>query len=154
MNKKILAILGILIVAVSISTVSAGLFGDDGASDLKNVTIDGIDFNLPDGFSEDVSSESVNETSSVGGFEYKYNQKLFENDKQDYVSILVGDYGEYKVTDEIVSTVADEKQTINGIDGYTADKDGIHIFAYPKNDKLVVLTATEKDLFDDFLIAE
>ena len=58
---------------------------------MKNVTIDGIDFNLPDGFSEDVSSESVNETSSVGGFEYKYNQKLFENDKQAFLDKTWGE---------------------------------------------------------------
>ena len=157
MNRKILAILSVLIVLASISAVSA--FGMDdllgGSSDeAKNVTIDGMDFQIPAGFEEDPSYESVNEKSSVGGLEYTYNQKLFANDENQTVAILVGDYGDYEVTDDVIQVIADEKQTIKGIDGFTTDKDGVYIFAYPKDGKLVVLTATEDNLFEDFLIAE
>lgn len=156
MNKKIILALTLVVIAASITAVSAFSLDDltGGSSEPEKITIDGIDFQVPDGFTEDPLYESVNETSSQGGVEYTYNQKLFENDKNQSVSILVGDYGEYKVTDDVIQVVADEKKTINGIDGYTAEEDGIYIFAYAKNDKLVVLTATEDNLFDQFLIAE
>lgn len=156
MNKKIILALTLIVIAASVTAVSAFSLDDlaGGSSEPEKITIDGIDFQVPDGFTEDHAYESVNETSSQGGIEYTFNQKLFENDKNESVSILVGDYGEYKVTDDVIQVIADEKKTISGIDGFTAEDSGIYIFAYAKNDKLVVLTSSEDDLFDQFLIAE
>ena len=54
MNKKILAILVLLIVATSISAVSAFDLGSlFGGAQNETVTIDGVDFNIPAGFQED-----------------------------------------------------------------------------------------------------
>ena len=54
MNKKILAILALLIVAASISAVSAfGLSDIFGGAQNETVTVDGVDFNVPAGFNED-----------------------------------------------------------------------------------------------------
>ena len=153
MNRKILAILGILVLAVSVSAVSA--FGLDdlvgGSSEAQNVTIDGFEFPIPSGFEENVTLDVVDEKASVGGVDYTYCQKAFENDNGDIVSILVADYGEYEVNDEVVSVMGGEKTTINGIEGYISENEGIHIFAYPKEDKLVVITADNENDIDGFV---
>lgn len=158
MNKKIIAILSILVIAASVSAVSAFGFDDlvgGGSSDEpKTVEIDGFEFALPDDFKEDTSYEAIDEKSETGNVEYTYCQKLFQNDKGDSVSILVGDYGDLKVTDSVVSAISGEKTTIKGIDGYLSEESGIFIFSYPKDDKLVVITADNEDQIEGFIIAE
>ena len=66
MNKKILAILVLLIVATSISAVSAfdlgALFG--GAQN-ETVTLDGVDFNIPAGFLEDPTNATDEVTAPL-----------------------------------------------------------------------------------------
>lgn len=158
MNRKIIAILAILVMAVSVSAVSAfgfdDLVGGDSSDEPKTVEIDGFEFALPDDFKENSSYEAINEKSETGNVEYTYCQKLFENSKGDSVSILVGDYGDLKVTDSIISTLGGEKTTIKGIDGYMSEESGISIFSYPKDDKLVVITADNEDQIEGFIIAE
>lgn len=57
MNKKIIAILALLIVATSITAVSAFDLGDIfGGAKNETVKIDGVDFNVPAGFKEDSSN--------------------------------------------------------------------------------------------------
>ena len=143
--KKILAILAILVLAVSVSAVSA--FGLDdlagGSSQPQNVTVDDFEFPMPAEFKENVTFDVVDEKT--------YCQKAFQNEKGDFVSILVGDYGEYTVDDDVISLMGGEKTTISGVDGYISENEGIHIFAYPKEDKLVVITADNENDIDGFV---
>lgn len=118
----------------------------------KNVTIGGIDFNIPDGFSEDADEEIVNESNVKSGITYFTNSKLFEKDGT-IMTILVVDYGEYKVTDEIAKEVGGDATTINGVDGYLNKEGLFYVFNYAKDDKLVVLSTNDKGIIGDFIIA-
>lgn len=154
MNKKIFfTLLVLLIAAVGLTCVSAFDLGFlDSSDENETVTIDGIDFNVPNGFEEDPDYEYVNETSSSGAVTYVMNGKTFEKGDQ-FITILVSDYGEMKVTDEVIASLGGEKVTINDIDGYEDTDEGYVTFSYPKDGKLVVLSSDDDTLFEDFLIA-
>ena len=154
MNRKILFTLSLVILAVfaigSVSALDLGFLTGDSSEEI--VTIDGIDFKIPDGFSEDADEEVVNESNVRSGITYITNSKLFESDN-DVVVILVADYGEYKVTDDIAKEVGGEKTTIEGVDGYLSEDSGFYVFNYAKDDKLVVFSSTNKDIIGDFIVA-
>lgn len=153
LNKKILFTLSLVILAIfAIGSVSAFDLGFLSGDSEETVTIDGIDFNVPDGFTEDADEEIVNESNVRSGITYLTNSKCFENGDT-VVVILVADYGEYKVTDDIAKEVGGDATTINGIDGYLSEDGFFYVFNYAKNDKLVVLSANDKDVIGDFLIA-
>ncbi len=143
MNKKILGVLLVLIATVAIGSVVYAS---------ETVTIDGFDFNVPDGFTEDESHETVNVEKEIGGIKYVNNGKLFQNSEGDVVNILVADYGDYEVTDEIAAGVADEPKTIGGIDGYIQQNGTFTSFDYAKDGKLVVITTNNEDAIEGFII--
>ncbi len=143
MNKKIMAILALLIIVASTTAIYAATSDD-------TVEVDNIEFSLPDGFQEDPSEEKVNEPQSVGGIEYTICQKLFNKDTT-YVSILVAQYGDYKVNDDIVKSIGGNRTTIKGVDGYLDYSNGIYMFNFAKDDKLVTITSSDKDVIQDFI---
>ena len=147
MNKKILVILSLLVIIAGTGMIYA-------ASTENTVQVDEFEFNIPDGFTENVTAEAVNEKTSSGGVEYTYCQKLFEKGFSEAISILVAEYDGYEVTDEVVSVKNKEKTTINDVDGYLGNESGIFIFSYSKEGKLVTITATDKELFDEIVIKE
>lgn len=153
MNKKI--IFGASLVLIAIMAIgSACAFDLDsifGGGGNETVTIDGIDFNIPEGFTEDVNESTDNETNEEGGITFITNGKLYEKDGI-YVALLVADYGEYKVTDDIAKAVGGDAVTINNVSGYLST-DGIYkVFNYAKNDKLVVISANDEDVISDFVM--
>ena len=153
MNRKILFTLSLLILAIfAIGSVSALDFGFLSGDSEQTVTIDGIDFKIPDGFTEDADEEVINESNVQSGITYLTNSKLFEKDDAIMV-ILVADYGEYKVTDDIAKEVGGDATTIEGVDGYLKEDGFFYVFDYAKNDKLVVLSTNDKDIIGDFIIA-
>ena len=153
MNRKILFTLSLVILAIfAIGSVSALDFGFLSGDSEQTVTIDGIDFKIPDGFTEDADEEVINESNVQSGITYLTNSKLFE--KYDAIMvILVADYGEYKVTDDIAKEVGGDATTIEGVDGYLKEDGFFYVFDYAKNDKLVVLSTNDKDIIGDFIIA-
>lgn len=145
-----------LILAIAIIFISVFAIGSASALDLfanqETVTIDGIDFKIPDGFSEDSSQELVNEPQSQGGIDYVVNGKTFNNGLSE-VAILVADYGDFKVNDDVLKALGGEKTTLNDVEGYQYESDGYYIFNYQKNDKLVVISSSDENIISDFLIA-
>lgn len=158
MNRKIFAILSLAIIAiVCVGTASALDFGsllggDDEAeaAETQNVTIGGIDFAIPAAFEENKSLELVDEPMQSGEVEYIVNEKTFVN-SDDVVSILVGDYGEYKVTDELLELMGGEKTKIGDVDGYLDEDNGFYTFSYPKDDKLVAIVSSSDKILEDFV---
>ncbi|WP_406534198.1 hypothetical protein [Methanobrevibacter sp.] len=157
MNRKIILGLSLVLIAImaigSVSAFDLGsiLSGDEDAAENETVTIDGIDFNIPAGFTEDPAHATDNQTNQQGGITYITNGKLYENNDT-IVALLVADYGEYKVTDEIAQSVGGEAETINNVSGYLTT-DGIYkVFNYAKDDKLVVISANDEDVIADFII--
>ena len=158
MNKKIILGLSLVLIAImAIGSVSAFDLGsilggdDEDVAENETVTIDGIDFNIPAGFTEDPQHATVNEQKEVSGITYVTNGKLYENNDT-IVALLVADYGEYKVTDEIAQSVGGDAKTINNVSGYLTTDGDYKVFNYAKDDKLVVISATDEDVIADFII--
>ena len=166
----IIAILAILtvVLAGSVSAFDLG-FLSGGDSEPQEITVGGIDFSIPAGFNENEEYKMVNEKSNTSGIDYYMSSAGFEDDsKQKAIYILVGDYDEYNVTDEIIEYVLDdmdyEKKTINGHDGYLvqqstssssslmAVEEPIYMFVYEENGDLVFLGATDVSYFSDVII--
>lgn len=166
----IIAILAILtvVLAGSVSAFDLG-FLSGGDSEPQEITVGGIDFSIPAGFNENEEYKMVNEKSNTSGIDYYMSSAGFEDDsKQKAIYILVGDYDEYNVTDEIIEYVLDdmdyEKKTINGHDGYLvqqstssssslmAVEEPIYMFVYEENGDLVFLGATDDSYFSDVII--
>ena len=174
-NKiAIIAILAIftVILAGSASAFDLGFLtgGDEAQADEpQTVTVGGIDFNIPAGFTENETYKMEDETSSTSGVDYTMNAAGYEDDsKNNAIYILVGDYGDFNVTDDIIEYVVDsmdyEKQTINGHNGYLVQESSsdssslmavdepIYMFVYEQNGDLVFLGATDKAYFSDIII--
>ena len=167
----IIAILAILtvVLAGSASAFDLGFLGG-GDSEAQQITVGGIDFNIPAGFTENEDYKMDNEKSnSTTGVDYTMSAVGYEDDsKQNAIYVLVGDYGDYNVTNEIVEYVLDdmdyEKKTINGHDGYlvqqnTTDSSAlmeteqpVYMFVYEENGDLVFIGATDESYFGDVII--
>ncbi len=155
MKKSVFAISMVLIAIMTVGTVSAFELGsvlgssDDGQN--QTVTIGGIDFNIPAGFSEVVNESTVNETVNEGAMPFTNNGKVYQS-KDDVVAILVADYGDYKITDEIVGSVAGDAKTINNVSGYFKTDGAYKVFSYAKDNKLVAISTTDESVIGDFII--
>ena len=140
MNKKILLTLSLALIAIVMaSAVSAD----------ENVTIDGITFNIPDGYTEDADEAVVNETVSEDGVEYVSNSKLFENGG-DIMSIMVATYDE-SISLDALNDVGDDLK-IGDVDGKLLDLSYVKVFSFEKDGKLVVLSTNNQDDIEKFLI--
>ena len=169
MNKKLFAMLILAILAiVSIGGVYAfdlGSLLDDG----NTVTVDGVKFNVPDGFEEIFNNNTKQYNKTVDNIPYFSEIKNYVYDN-DTLSLTVSKNPTHKATDDTARHYGGESETINGIDGYldyhpqtvTKFRSGNYIytfttypyytFAYAKDDKLVVVSASEKEYFADVLI--
>jgi len=167
----IIAILAILtvVLAGSASAFDLGFLGG-GDSEAQQITVGGIDFNIPAGFTENEDYKMDNEKSnSTTGVDYTMSAAGYEDDsKQNAIYVLVGDYGDYNVTNEIVEYVLDdmdyEKKTINGHDGYLVQQNTtgssalmeteqpVYMFVYEENGDLVFIGATDESYFGDVII--
>lgn len=153
MNRKAILAASVILVAVfAIGSVSAFDLGSIiGGDENQTVTIDGVNFNIPKGFEEDPSHAIDNQKNDQAGIPYTTNGKLYEKDDV-VVVLLVADYGEYKVTDDILKSVGGEKTTIGNVTGYLASDEELHVFNYEKDDKLVVISASDEDIISEFII--
>ncbi len=156
MQKNKIMILAILTIFTVVLAGSASAFdlgflsGDDEPTE---VTIEGIKFNIPSGFQEDKVNSIENETAHSGTITYTMNGKTYENAKGEAIAIVIADYGDYNVTDEILSQVADDKKTVNGVDGYVTVDNNCTVFAYEENGDLVTVTTTDDSLLETIVVA-
>ena len=175
MNKKLFTLLILAILAiVSIGSVYALDLGSDDSSQTSSigkVTIDGIDFNIPDGFEEFITNNTKQYNRTVDGVPYFSTIKNYDNDN-DSISIAVSKNPTHKATQDTAKGVGGDLETINGIEGYldyhpknvTKFKSGnltftltippYYSFAYSQDDKLVVIVTTDKDYLSEVLIEE
>lgn len=166
----IIAILAILtvVLAGSVSAFDLG-FLTGGDSEPQQITVGGLDFNIPAGFTENEDYRMVDEKSSASGVEYTMNAVGYEDDtKQKAIYILVDDYKDYDVTDKVIETVLDqmgyEKKTINGKDGYLVQENStdtsslmeteqpVYMYVYEENGDLVFIGASDESYFSDVII--
>ena len=157
MNKKLFAILIVAILAiVSIGAVNA----------FDLVTVDGVNFNVPDGFEEVVRNTTTKYNKTVDNIAYFSEIKNYKKDN-DTLSLSVSKNPSHKATDDTARHYGGNSETINGVAGYleyhpqnvTRFVSGNYIytittypyytFAYAKDDKLVVVSASEKEFISD-----
>ena len=154
MNRKIIAIFALLILAASVSAVSAFGLSDltGSSSDAGVVTIDGIDFNIPDGFSEEKNLAIDGDVNETNGVQYTTWGKTYVNDKNKVISIGVATYDGVEVTDEMPKYIGGDKVSINGVDGYeykVAPYDG---FTFAKDGKLIIISTNDGNLLQDVVV--
>jgi hypothetical protein len=145
MNKKIFAILSILAVLMI-----GCAYASDSTDSLNNNTIliSGMNFTIPDGFTEDVEEAIVNETGSDEGYNYVTESKTFEcND--DFIIISVSIYDK-NLTVDYMQDFGDES-TINNVTGYFEDVGFLSLFSYTQGNKLIIVSANERQLIEDVL---
>lgn len=166
MNKKLFALLIVAILAiVSIGAVNAfdlgSLLGGG-----NTVTVDGVNFNVPDGFEEVVRNTTTKYNKTVDNIAYFSEIKNYKRDN-DTLSLSVSKNPTHKATDDTARHYGGNSETINGVAGYleyhpqnvTRFVSGNYIytittypyytFAYAKDDKLVVVSASEKEFISD-----
>ena len=143
MNKKIFAILSILAVLMI-----GCAYASDSSDSLNNntITISGMNFTIPEGFTEDVEEAIVNETGSDEGYNYVTESKTFEcND--DFIIISVSIYDK-NLTGDYMQDFGDEA-TINNVSGFYEDLGFLSLFSYTQGNKLIIISANEKQLIED-----
>ncbi len=154
MNKKILAIFALIIVAASMSAVSAFDLGDlFGSGENKTVTIDGIDFNIPAGY-ENGTDEAAKETGKMfKDVGYNVSTQAYVKDSVG-VGLIVVDFKNLGASDDDVAEqfLSDTPTTINGINGSSHTEDGAYIFCYQKDGKLVVVSTDSEKTVAEFVI--
>lgn len=135
--------------AVSINDVSNALFGDQ----KEYVTLAGVNFAIPDGFSE-VENESVyNEQVDNPVLDLNFSSKVYTNVSGDAIILSVS-ASENPANDSYAKDIAGDeanKTTINGVEGYEFTDPGFDGFSYIKDGKLVILSSTDKELFKDVI---
>lgn len=177
MNKKLFALLIATILAiVSIGGVYAmdlgSLLGNDVQNNFANgneVTIDGIRFNVPDGFEEIINNNTKQYNETVDDIPYYSKIKNYRNGN-DTINIAVSKNPTHRATDDTARGVGGSSETINGIDGYleyhpekvTKFTSGntiytftffpYYTFSYAKDGKLIVVSASEKEYLSEILI--
>ena len=154
MNRKIIAIFALLILAVSVSAVSAFGLSDltGSSSDAGVVTIDGIDFNIPDGFSEEKNLAIDGDVNETNGVQYTTWGKTYINDENKVISIGVATYDGVEVTDEMPQYIGGDKVTINGVDGYEYNVASYDGFTFAKDGKLIIISTNDGDLLQDVVV--
>ena len=150
MNKKIFTICALLIVITSISAVSAFDLGEIlGFGGDETVTIGGIDFNIPAGYKED-STNPFNIIEGLIDEGYDFDGKVYVKDNIN-VGIFVYNYSSTDA-DEILGSFENET-TIGDIGGFMEFDDEDYVFAYTKDNCIVLIASNDKNVIGDFIIA-
>ena len=153
MNKKIIAILALLIVATSITAVSAFDLGDIfGGAKNETVKIDGVDFNIPAGFKEDTSNTLDKLLEPLKKEGAQISSKAYTKDN-DAVSLFVVNVTNGLTNNQALKLMGGNKTTINNVNGYIVKDEDVTMFNFEKNNHVVVISSTDEKLIGDFLIA-
>ena len=158
-NKKILVILTFFILIAGMSTACAFNFNDFSnvlfGAPKGNVTLAGVDFAIPNGFSE-LENESVyNEKIDNPNLDLNFSSKVYTNASGDAIILSVSALNgpaDDNYTRDLAGDGAN-KTTINGVEGYEFSDPAFDGFSYAKNGRLVVISSTDKELFKDVIVA-
>ena len=139
-----------IVIAGSASAFDLNFFGND--SSPEEVTIEGLNFTIPDGYKEVKNGTLENEKVSMGSVTYVMNAKSYMNSDGDDFAILIADYGDYNVTDDVLKQIAPTEKTVNGHKGYVKTDDNYTIFVYEEEGDLVTISASDENIFDQIVV--
>ena len=101
LENKTIIIAGLIVVAILILAIGIVSFSS------HTVTIDGIDFNIPAGYEENVDLRKDNELMPiVGGFLINYNFRGYEADNGDAIAIGVSTGNGLSLTEDVMFSMA------------------------------------------------
>lgn len=153
MNRKLLFTLAMILSAVLLISSVSAIWPFDGGSD---VTVNGINFHLPDGFNH-VEKEQLNSNSNSYYEAYTYDNE----NNHEFIKICVVDFDgdETSLYNSLIKQGFTQK-TINGKEGYGRIYSGgpRYGYGYVENDKYVILDIpfvyADEGLQHDELLAE
>ena len=162
-RKGIMSILILFILCLSVSTVGAGFLEDLGfrhdSIGLKNgiLTINDIDFKIPEGYEEDMDAQMLGEPVRFEGMpemEGLFLSSAVYNDtnSSNTITMEVIYFGNGS---EITSIGYNDgtNKTINGVEGYMDNVDNETLFTYIKDGKIVtVYSSTDENIFDKIVM--
>ena len=153
MKLKHFLIIGLAIAIVAVAPLSAA--DDDDVSILSalditpfnedtNVTIDGINFNVPKGYGEQKDLAKDDDKYNLGSEEITLSNHQYLNEDGDMLSLQVVFIKDKNFTmDSLSPEDGAVKKTINGKDGFYSEQDGIAMFMYAQDGKSVQVTGKE-----------
>lgn len=143
--KKLLVLGLFLFAVVSISAISA-------ETSSQTVTLDGIQFNIPDGYTayeQDADASEAGDSEDVDGISVDTETTSeFKNSAGDELELKVGARDNQKI--DSINPVNAEKKKISGKDGFLIkekdDGKDKFKFLYLQDGKLVKITAVSEDI--------
>ena len=149
MNVKYFLIIGLVVGMMALAPLSAA-DEDQGILDAMditpfdadtNVTIDGIDFNVPKGYGEQKDITKDNDSYDLGFGEVTLSNYQYINEDGDLLNIQVMSVKDKNFTDDQITPEEGEvKKTINGKEGFYSETDGVAMFRYAQDGKSITVT--------------
>jgi len=127
-----------------------------GADPERGISIENIEFNIPDSFEKNNSKTIVNQTNTTGKDTYVLNQETFENDDGKEIIISIRDYDDFDVDAQTLYRISESSnnKTLMGYPGYISCNDTCSQFTYAFNHKAVTITAPNENIINQMLIVE
>jgi hypothetical protein len=107
------------------------------SNETKNITFEGVNFTIPEGFGESKSNEEFNDLGSEGQTCFYINEWNGE-----IVITVISDWMGMNM-DELYKDGA-VKSTINGHKGWNYTENGLHYFGYVHDDKGILIGVTNE----------
>ena len=159
-NIKHFLIVGLVISIIGVSPLCASDVSMLDALDITPfsedtvVTIDGIDFNIPKGYGEEVGVLTKDgEIEEINGVNFITFSHRYINDDAKSISIDIF-YDEHQLTglDSLSKTSGEVDKTINGNEGLFLQEDGYCSFTYTLDGKTIMITAENETMISNTMI--
>lgn len=134
----------IFVVALVLTNVSAG---DEiiYSNETENITFEGMNFTIPEGFGESKDIEDFDELGSYGQTCFYVNEE-----NEEIVITVISDWMGMNV-DELYKEGAKESK-IKGHEGWNYTEDGLYYFGYVQDDKGIIVGTTNQTLLNEVII--
>lgn len=153
--------MGLVIAIMTLAPLSAADDDDIGMLDAlditpfdadTNVTIDGINFNVPKGYGEQKDIAKDDDTYSLGNSEVTLSNHQYLSEDGKLLSLQVIFTSDKNFTvDKLPSEDGMVKKTINGKEGMYSESDGVAMFVYTQDGKYVQVAA-DKDVISNVIV--
>lgn len=161
MNIKNFLVMGLVIAIMTLAPLSAADDDDIGMLDAlditpfdadTNVTIDGINFNVPKGYGEQKDIAKDDDTYSLGNSEVTLSNHQYLSEDGKLLSLQVIFTSDKNFTaDKLPSEDGMVKKTINGKEGMYSESDGVAMFVYTQDGKYIQVAA-DKDVISNVIV--
>jgi hypothetical protein len=121
-----------------------------------SIILEGIEFNIPDGYVKNNTKSIVNETRNTGNKSFFLNQIIYENCEGKEIIISVVDYENFDVDANQLYKICEgnTEKSIMGYSGYINQNDTTTKFTYAFNHRAVSITAPAENLIHEILVVE